>query len=900
MLYLCSFRWLLVHFMIRLFNVQYARATWPSSNFSNVQLLGLFQDIPNAAEVTTLPVHSRAMFKAAVLLSQQYNITVQGQFIGWQAAETGGDAIAALGNSCRIMSTSKIVGIVDPVFSREARIGAAFANTIGIPVISYAATDPGLSDRNAFPAFYRTIPSDTTAALSIAKLFIRFNWTSCIIVYQNDEFGSGGMNAISQAFSSNGLAVEETLIFDILTLRIRDDLKSTLSSSTTRIVLLWAEPSYTSLILQNALDHDVLGPQFVWILRSSVPLSSFNRTSDKPLIGMFGVEPVVGSVVSAPINTTLLNAAYNIWQHYEPESFPGATEVENYALFAFDATWSLIQSLQQLCSTSTNSSPSCIAVVNSSFCFDSHFLNANSFFNAIISTVFLGVSGRVQFSANVTDRINGTYYVAQNVQPSGNGMNYVSVLKWSDPGDWKAYSQVDVIVWPGNSLVTPTGRAALSDVNLRIVVIEALPFTMLKNVTDAFGHNTTKLIGYVPDLIDLLKNSMGFIPNITLAPSNQTYAGLILAVANGVYDMAIGDITVTAERRKIVDFSTSIFDNSLRIIIRQAPAVNVDLLSYLKPFSLKVWLTLLGVSIYAAILFWLLERHKNEALREKSNISAGVMSAWFSVGTILGYGADFRATTAAGRLLTIGLYILCLILVATYTANLASDLTISKSKYVISGIDDIKNGKIPFGRIGILVDSSIEDYYLQEISGGSRNFYPIQSQKELYEKLLSKVIDAGIMDSGLLEYATNDIYCNLTLVGADFGESAYGIAIPKQWLYGQTLDVNILSLRESGALDNLYKTWFETSTCAASSSVVSVGVPLQAMGGLFLTFVVISVLSLLLFAWTRRFTIKNYLTRPHPKTSSGQEHVTMERPSIITSSKRPQNSESTASAEHHF
>ncbi|CAF1056376.1 unnamed protein product [Didymodactylos carnosus] len=786
MLYLCNFRWLLVHFMIRLFNVQYARTTWPSSNFSNVQLLGLFQDIPNAAEITTLPVHSRAMFKAAVLLSQQYNITVQEQFIGWQVAETGGDVIAALGNSCRIMSTSKIVGIVGPVFSREARIVAAFANTIGIPVISYAATDPGLSDRNAFPAFYRTIPSDTTAALSIAKLFIRFNWTSCIIVYQNDEFGSGGMNAISQAFSSNGLVVEETLIFDVLTLRIRGDLKSTLSSSTTRIVLLWAEPSYTSLILQNALDHDVLGPQFVWILRSSVPLSSFNRTSDKQLIGMFSVEPLVGSVVSAPINTTLLNAAFNIWQHYEPESFPGATE----------------------------------------------------------------------FSANVTDRINGTYYVAKNAQSSGNGTNYVSVLKWSDPDDWKAYSQVDVIVWPGNLLVTPTGLAALSGVNLRIVVIEALPFTMLRNVTDAFGHNTTKLIGYVPDLIDLLKNSMGFIPNITLAPSNQTYAGLILAVANGVYDMAIGDITVTSERRKIVDFSTSIFGNSLRIIIRQTPAVNVDLLSYLKPFSLKVWLTLLGVSIYAAILFCLLERHKNEALREKSNISAGVMSAWFSVGTILGYGADFQATTAAGRLLTIGLYILCLILVATYTANLASDVTISKSKYVISGIDDIKNGKIPFDHIGIVVDSAIEDYYLQEISG-------------------------GIMDSGLVEYATNDVYCNLTLVGAEF-------------------DVNILSLRESGALDNLYRTWFQTSTCADSSSVVPAGVTIQALGGLFLTFVVISVLSLLLFAWTRRFTIKNYLTRAYPKKSSGQEYVTMERPSIKTSLKRPQNSESISSAEHHF
>ena len=68
---------------------------------------------------------------------------------------------------------------------------------------------------------------------------------------------------------------------------------------------------------------------------------------------------------------------------------------------------------------------------------------------------------------------------------------------------------------------------------------------------------------------------------------------------------------------------------------------------------------------------------------------------------IIGYGADFHVTTAAGRLLTVGLYILSLVLVAAYTANLASDLTISKSQDIISGIDDIKNGKIPFNRIGI-------------------------------------------------------------------------------------------------------------------------------------------------------------------------------------------------------
>ncbi|CAF2901782.1 unnamed protein product [Rotaria sp. Silwood2] len=66
------------------------------------------------------------------------------------------------------------------------------------------------------------------------------------------------------------------------------------------------------------------------------------------------------------------------------------------------------------------------------------------------------------------------------------------------------------------------------------------------------------------------------------------------------------------------------------------------------------------------------------------------MNVWYSFGNIAGYGVDFNVNTAAGRLLTAGLY----------------------------GIDDIKNGKILSDRIGVLVDTAVEEYYLKEISFG--------------------------------------------------------------------------------------------------------------------------------------------------------------------------------------
>ncbi|CAF5150973.1 unnamed protein product, partial [Rotaria sp. Silwood1] len=156
------------------------------SNSSNIQLLGLFDRLSNRSESSEFSVQSRAIFKSAVLLSQQYNMKIEGQSIEWQSAETNGNIIDALSKTCHALSYSNIVGIVGPGLSREAHLVADFGKTIGIPVISYSVTDPDLSNRNVYRNFYRTVPSDNSTALAIVKLFVRFNWTSCIVIYQND------------------------------------------------------------------------------------------------------------------------------------------------------------------------------------------------------------------------------------------------------------------------------------------------------------------------------------------------------------------------------------------------------------------------------------------------------------------------------------------------------------------------------------------------------------------------------------------------------------------------------------------------------------------------------------------------------------------------------------------
>lgn len=811
---------------------QHVTAVWPSSSLSKIQLLGIEFVNANITTPTAWFYQSRAMFRAAILLSQQYNITVEGHYIGGQMISSDGKAMNTLSSACQQISNSSIVGIVGPSFSRESHVIAPFAARLGVPIISHSSTDPDLSDRQAFSSFYRTVPSDNGAASAIASLFIKFGWKSGVIIYQDDAFGAGGAKAISEAFDRSNLTVARTLAFDTVTRVIRGGLKTLLTSSPTRIVILWADTGYSSMILQNALDADLLAPQFTWIISVNTPLDTFDPKWRDKLAGMLTVEPVVGSVVQAPVNMTLLNAAYNIWQQHEPETFPGYDNIDYYALFMFDAVWTLIQSLNQLCSTKA----SCLPLAETSYCFDRRLLNNSALLDVINTNTFLGVSGLIRFSTNTTDRVDGIYYVAKNVQYHSTGLTYVPVLVWSEPDGWVPHKQTNTIIWPGKSLGVPSGYAAIAGEVLRIAITNVAPFASLLPITDTKGNATQKLTGFTLDLIEQLQAKMGFIPIITLLSKNQSTNALIDAVANNVYDMIVGDVTVYANRREKVSFSAPFFDNALRIIVRDTPIENFNHWILFSPFTIALWLLILAVLLCSACLFYCFESRRNRRMSRASCIGKAEVSLWHAFATMAGHSWDFHVKTASGRVLTIALIAFSFVLIAQYQANLTSDLTIAKKDSIITGLEDLKAGKIPFSRIGIRINTVIETFYLREIPQANGVFHPLITKDDAFQKLTDKVIDAAITDAGVAEYNVNAVYCNLTLVGAPFDLSQFAIVTQKNWIYQEILDVNILYLRQSGTLDKLKNSWFQSSYCSRETDR-NIQLSLEPMLGTFYIFV---------------------------------------------------------------
>ncbi|XP_046720728.1 extracellular calcium-sensing receptor-like [Silurus meridionalis] len=100
-----------------------------------------------------------------------------------------------------------------PVIIGDARSSASIvvADTLsvfGIPMISYFASCACLSDRNKYPTFLRTVPSDAFQAKAMARLLYLMGWTWVGVVSGDDVYGKSGIQLLLKELKGSGVCVD--------------------------------------------------------------------------------------------------------------------------------------------------------------------------------------------------------------------------------------------------------------------------------------------------------------------------------------------------------------------------------------------------------------------------------------------------------------------------------------------------------------------------------------------------------------------------------------------------------------------------------------------------------------------------------------------------------------------
>ncbi|CAF2325608.1 unnamed protein product [Rotaria sp. Silwood2] len=194
-----------------------------------------------------------------------------------------------------------------------------------------------------------------------------------------------------------------------------------------------------------------------------------------------------------------------------------------------------------------------------------------------------------------------------------------------------------------------------------------------------------------------------------------------------------------------------------------------------------------------------------------------------------------------------------MIMVASYTANLAAFLVLDRPEASLSGINDarLRNPQENF-TYATVKGSAVDMYFKRQVEFSTmyrkmeaKNYLSVE---DAILDLRNGDLNAFIWDSPRLEYeAAQD--CDLITAGELFGRSSYGIALRKQDSWINPLSNVILSFHESGLMEILDNKWIYSKLdkqCSDRSSSPAtlefhnmLGVFLLVAGGVFVGFFVL-------------------------------------------------------------
>ncbi|CAH2093715.1 unnamed protein product [Euphydryas editha] len=374
--------------------------------------------------------------------------------------------------------------------------------------------------------------------------------------------------------------------------------------------------------------------------------------------------------------------------------------------------------------------------------------------------------------------------------------------------------------------------------------------------------------GYSKDLIhEILKVSLKLNYEIEIVPGNgygsynkdtKKWDGLIGHLLERKADLAICDLTITYERRTAVDFTTPFMTLGISILYSKPIPPEPELFSFLKPFSVDVWIYMGAAYLMVSLLLHILARlapndwenpHPcDKSPEELENIWHIKNSCWLTVGSIMTQGSDILPKGYSTRWVCGMWWFFALIMCSSYTANLAAFLTNAAMDDSIKSAEDLAlQTKIKYGTLNggstysFFKRSNVSTY--QKMWAAMESARPsvfVKNNDEGVERVLkSKRSYAYLMESTAIEYQL-ERHCELIQVGGLLDSKGYGIAMPFYSSYRTAVDNALLKLQESGKLVELKNRWWQLSeekACVAEetseegTSAAELGV--DNVGGVF-------------------------------------------------------------------
>lgn len=445
-----------------------------------------------------------------------------------------------------------------------------------------------------------------------------------------------------------------------------------------------------------------------------------------------------------------------------------------------------------------------------------------------------------------------------------------SVAKWT---------AADRLNYVGNysSVMSENYRELLKNKTLIIVTLENRPYVMK---VDGWENKTgnDRWEGYCVDLIRELSQIRSFKYELRVlegeSPSHGTrnekgeWNGLIRELIDGKADISVADLTITYERESVVDFTMPFMSLGIGILVKKPTKASPKLFEFMLPLAPEVWIYLITAFVGVTLFLFMVARfspyewqnpHPCETEAEElSNDFTMKNTLWFTIGCLMQQGCDIMPGALSTRVMAAAWWFFILILVSSYTANLAAFLTVERMDNPIQSADDLaKQTKVLYGCLksgstrAFFQRSNYTTYARMWSFMESRRAETLLDSNSKGVERVKKGDFAFLMESTTIEY-TVERNCDLSQVGSLLDQKGYGIATQQDSPYRAVLSEAILTLQEKGVLHRLKDRWWKekksgNASCEVKEQQKSSGTAselgLDHVGGVFVVLVIGALIS---------------------------------------------------------
>ncbi|XP_031734516.1 uncharacterized protein LOC116400698 [Anarrhichthys ocellatus] len=295
--------------------------------------------------------------------------------------------------------------------------------------------------------------------------------------------------------------------------------------------------------------------------------------------------------------------------------------------------------------------------------------------------------------------------------------------------------------------------------------------------------------------------------------------------------------------------------------------------SFLDPFSPAVWLFMLLAYLAVSCVLFLAARlspyewyNPHPCLRERRDVLENQYtlgnSLWFPVGGFMQQGSEIMPRALSTRCVSGVWWAFTLIIISSYTANLAAFLTVQRMVAPIESPDDLADQtNIQYGTIHggstmtFFMNSRYQTYQrMWNYMNSKQPSVFVKSTEEGIARVLNSKY-AFLMESTMNEYYRS-LNCNLTQIGGLLDTKGYGIGMPLGSPYRDEITLGILQLQESNRLEILKRRWWEGGQCLKEEDHRAKGLGMENIGGIFVVLIcglIIAVfVAIMEFLWSTR------------------------------------------------